>query len=73
MATPNSQSFNSFPISCYYFCLIFVRVDIVPMLVDLCKIMGVVVSTLNNDKIGCRNLTLGPSVRMQLTLPKVGK
>ncbi len=51
-ATPNSQSFNSFPISCYCFCLIFVKVDIVLMPVDLCKIMGVVVSTLNNDKIG---------------------
>jgi hypothetical protein len=29
-----------------------VKVDIVLMLVDLCKIMGVVISTLNNGKIG---------------------
>ncbi len=28
------------------------KVDIVLMLVDLCKIMGVVISTLNNGKIG---------------------
>ncbi len=50
--TPNSQSFNSFPISHSCFCLIFVKVDIVFVLVDLCRIMGVVVSTLNNGKIG---------------------
>jgi hypothetical protein len=51
MATPNSQSFNSFPNSCC-FCLIFVKVDIVFVLVDLCKIMGVVVLGLSNGKIG---------------------
>jgi hypothetical protein len=51
-ATPNSQSFNSFPISCSCFCLIFVKVDIVLVLVDLCKIMGVVVLGLSNGKIG---------------------
>ncbi len=51
-ATTNSQSFNSFPISRSCFCLIFVKVDIVLMPVDLCKITGVVISTLNNGKIG---------------------
>jgi len=54
MATPNSQSFNSFSISHSYFCLIFVKVDIVLVIMDLCKIMGVVVSALNNGKIGTR-------------------
>ncbi len=52
MATPNFQSFNSFLISCSCFCLIFVKVDIVLMLVNLCKIMGVDVLVLNNGKIG---------------------
>jgi hypothetical protein len=52
MAIPNSQSFKSFPISPSCFCLIFVKVDIVLVLVDLCKIIGVVVSVLNNGEIG---------------------
>ncbi len=54
MATPNSQSFNSFPISRSCFCLIFVKLDIVLVIMDLCKIMGVVISALNNGKIGIR-------------------
>ncbi len=52
MAILNSQSFNSFLIFCSCFCLIFVKVDIVLVLVDLCRIMGVVVLALNNGKIG---------------------
>ncbi len=52
MATLNSQSFNSFPIFRSYFCLIFVKVNIILVLVDLCNIMGVVILALNNGKIG---------------------
>jgi hypothetical protein len=62
-----------------------VKIDIVLMPVDLCKIMGVVVSTLNNDKIrtqeGCRlnfssNLQSGtqgkfPYHTLQLAIPFV--
>jgi hypothetical protein len=54
MATLNSQSFNSFPNFHSYFCLIFVKVNILLVLVDLCKIMGVVILALNNGKIGTR-------------------
>jgi hypothetical protein len=39
-----------------------VKVDVVLVLVDLCKIMGVVVLALNNDKIGtqeCCKLDFG--------------
>ncbi len=45
--TLNSQSFNSFPISHSCFCLIFMKVDIVLMHVDLCKIMVVVLPLFN--------------------------
>jgi hypothetical protein len=45
--TLNSQSFNSFPISYSCFCLIFMKVDIVLMPVDLCKIMVVVLPLFN--------------------------
>ncbi len=46
-ATLNSQSFNSFPISHSCFCLIFMKVDIVLMPMDLCKIMVVVLPLFN--------------------------